>query len=371
MKYLTFSTPGADVALSIFGNGKGRIQAHAIVRSTIPGYTFAAQLCGISGASAEIIAKIEETTGHRVHPVFRRYFLSDPTNQANLIGQNADCAQSIVGQSPLDSTKVALWIWMQEDGECRDMGHGLWQNSHGQIWQGDPDDRQPGDSYSLTVKALKGMSDRLHAHGGNMPDHCMRTWFFVRDIDSNYAGVVSARNTVFAHLGLNADTHFIASTGIGAFCADTKQTVAFNAYADTTLSPEDVTFLKGRTHLNATAEYGVAFERATAVDYPDHREIFVSGTASIDNRGEIVAPGDISAQTMRMIENIGVLLSEGGCSLDDLAHIIIYLRDAADRNLVEDFFARQLPDVPRVIVLAPVCRPGWLIEAECIALKSR
>ena len=26
------------------------------------------------------------------------------------------------------------------------------------------------------------------------------------------------------------------------------------------------------------------------------------------------------------------------------------------------------PDLPHLIVLAPVCRPGWLIETECIAV---
>jgi hypothetical protein len=30
---------------------------------------------------------------------------------------------------------------------------------------------------------------------------------------------------------------------------------------------------------------------------------------------------------------------------------------------------QPFPDMPRVIVLAPVCRPDWLIEMEVMALK--
>ena len=48
----------------------------------------------------------------------------------------------------------------------------------------------------------------------------------------------------------------------------------------------------------------------------------------------------------------------------------VYLRDTADRKVVSDMFARKFPDTPYIIVLAPVCRPGWLVETECLALKK-
>ncbi|MDE6503547.1 MAG: hypothetical protein K2K78_03675, partial [Muribaculaceae bacterium] len=79
----------------------------------------------------------------------------------------------------------------------------------------------------------------------------------------------------------------------------------------------------------------------------------------------------ILAQTERMTENIEVLLSEGGCGFSDLAHLIVYLRDISDYKAVDNYFASRLPDVPRLIVHAPVCRPGWLVEAECMAIKAR
>ena len=50
--------------------------------------------------------------------------------------------------------------------------------------------------------------------------------------------------------------------------------------------------------------------------------------------------------------------------------MIVYLRDVADYDLVSNLFAERFPDKPIVIVLAPVCRTGWLVEMECMAVKA-
>jgi enamine deaminase RidA (YjgF/YER057c/UK114 family) len=50
--------------------------------------------------------------------------------------------------------------------------------------------------------------------------------------------------------------------------------------------------------------------------------------------------------------------------------MIVYLRDTADFRLISDYFDRHHPSVPRAIVLAPVCRPGWLVEVECMAIVA-
>ena len=38
---------------------------------------------------------------------------------------------------------------------------------------------------------------------------------------------------------------------------------------------------------------------------------------------------------------------------------------------VKEMFEERFPDTPYVITLAPVCRPTWLIEMECIAVAER
>lgn len=68
-----------------------------------------------------------------------------------------------------------------------------------------------------------------------------------------------------------------------------------------------------------------------------------------------------------MFENISVLLQEAGASVGDIMQAIVYLRDPADYEVVDRYIRTRYPDLPHLIVLAPVCRPGWLIETECIA----
>ena len=72
----------------------------------------------------------------------------------------------------------------------------------------------------------------------------------------------------------------------------------------------------------STYEYGVSFERGTYVDYGDRRQVFISGTASINHRGEVVYPGDIRKQTERMWENVETLLKEAEMSFDDIGQML-------------------------------------------------
>ena len=144
-----------------------------------------------------------------------------------------------------------------------------------------------------------------------------------------------------------------------------------DTYAVECISESQITFLKGSTHLNPTHEYGVTFERGTAVDHADRRHVFISGTASINNKGEVVHTGDIAGQTLRMIENVGVLLQEAGCSFEDIGQIIVYLRDISDYKKVAAIIGERFPTHPKIFLWAPVCRPGWLVEMECVAVRTK
>jgi enamine deaminase RidA (YjgF/YER057c/UK114 family) len=106
------------------------------------------------------------------------------------------------------------------------------------------------------------------------------------------------------------------------------------------------------------------------VKYGDRRHVFISGTASINNKGEVMYPGDIRRQTERMWENVEALLAEAQCDFSHVGQIAVYLRDVADYAVVKALFDRKFPRTPKVILLAPVCRPGWLIEMECMAVKT-
>lgn len=362
MKYLNLKYDGADATIALFESG--RKEAHAYITVADSDANASSQLTAIVKAAAKLIEDIN------MKPVFKRYLLSDPANQTQYLPQEESCAFSVLGQAPLNGSKASLLMLLEDGTDFSRRDGGLWEDGHGLIWVGDCDDIATGDSLTMTVAYLERLSAMLAQRGGSLKDHCLRTWFFVRDIDNNYKGVVQGRNCVFAREGLTSDTHFIASTGIEGQAAEPSRFVAFNAFADIRVTAPQIKYLYGRTHLNPTYEYGVAFERATAVDYADRRHVYISGTASIDNKGRIVAPGDIKAQTLRMLENIGVLLAEGECGWNDVAHMTVYLRDIADHSLVSRIMEDRFPGIPKMIVLAPVCRPGWLVETECMAIKK-
>lgn len=304
--------------------------------------------------------------------VCRRYFLSDSTNQGPEMPQHTCGATSLIQQSPLDGSRVALWLYLVRGMEVEQVGETAVcrHNGYTHLWRMGMQSPQ-GDCACQTRKLLENYERVLHEFGAEVAGNCVRTWFFVRDVDTHYGGLVQARKDWFAQHGLTEHTHYIASTGIGGGPADTKALVQLGAYALVGNDSSQVRYLHASDWLNATHEYGVTFERGTVVEYADRAHVFISGTASIDNRGQVVCPGDIAGQTRRMWANVEALLAEGGATTEDMAHIIVYLRDVADYALVRDLFAARFPEVPTVITLAPVCRPAWLIEMECLAVVPR
>ena len=84
----------------------------------------------------------------------------------------------------------------------------------------------------------------------------------------------------------------------------------------------------------------------------------------------MVYPRDIKRQVKRMWENVDAILNEAEMHFDDIAFALVYLRDPADYAVVSTMFHEQFPHTPYVLLHAPVCRPGWLIEMECMAVKA-
>lgn len=348
-----------------FTSSTGKNEIHAIIRPAGQG-PFDAQLSAVFAH----IKELEASSG--LAAVMVRYFLSDIANQAAAVrALPHGCAVSVVGQQPLGGEKVAVWVWLQEGVEVRREPDGFHAVAHGGYTTLIQTSAcEPGLQSSTATRAMLGdLALKLGDRGGSMLDNCLRTWLFVRDVDVNYAGVVAGRNELFALNGLSTETHFIASTGIDGAHEDYSVRVQMDSLSCLGLKPGQVTQIEARTHLNPTSQYGVAFERATAIDFGDRRHVLVSGTASINNRGEVVYVGDIVRQTGRMIENVGALLDAAGCDFSNVGHLIVYLRDIADAPVVEAIFAERFPDIPYVLVHAPVCRPTWLIEMECMAFK--
>ena len=226
-------------------------------------------------------------------------------------------------------------------------------------------------SEGQTAAIFNAYETLLASKGMSVADNCLRTWLFVRDVDTHYGGVVKGRRDHFNGIGLTPDTHFIASTGIAGFSARPEQLVRMDAYAVSGLKEEQIQYLHAYDHLSPTALYGVTFERGTAVTYGDRRHVYISGTASIDKDGKVVHVDDPVKQAERMLENVSALLQEAGAGMEDLMYSLVYLRDMADYPRVCEVLQHHCPSLDPIYVLAPVCRPAWLVEMEGMAITGK
>lgn len=288
--------------------------------------------------------------------VFVKFFCSDAQNQAAKIraacGKLACKAVSLVEQPPLDGCRICALV-LSSDSEPGFIFHSLRLGE---------EEAAGLDSYAQT----RLLFDRYRsaAAGLDMATHLVRTWIYVRDIDANYAGVVRARNDVFAEEGLSHENHYIASTGIGGGSESRSALVSMDFLTFPGIKESDKSYLRALSHLSPTHDYGVAFERGVKLSLPEGARYFISGTASIDSGGRVLHEGDVTAQADRLLENISALLEEGGSSLEEARYFVVYLRDISDFPKVDGYMRRRFPRVPRVILEGRVCRPSWLIEME-------
>jgi len=297
-----------------------------------------------------------------------KVFLSDIANQMEELRASAlmkeligDAACTIIQQSPIGGAKIAMLLKTSSE-DSPFVLHSMRLTDEEVVNFG---------SYVQTIMLFDKYKEYLSSKGLTLKDHCVRTWIYVRDIDTNYDGMVKARNDIFRQQQLTTETHFIASTGIGGRSQGRNVTVAIDFLTAPDVKPEDVTYLKALDHLNPTHEYGVAFERGVRIAMKDTYQYFISGTASINSHGEVINVGNVSRQAERLLENIGSLLADGGATMQDVQYFIIYLRDLADAPAIEAYMQEHYPTVPRVLTYAKVCRPAWLVEMECVAERKR
>ncbi len=83
-------------------------------------------------------------------------------------------------------------------------------------------------------------------------------------------------------------------------------------------------------------------------------------------------PGDVAAQTRRVLERIGGVLAEHGSSLDGALAITVYLRSASDFQAMNDayrtFWAKEPPT--RTTVVADLEEPRALVEMSAVAVRT-
>ena len=320
--------------------------------------------------------------------IFSRIYFSDIANQKSIIENspvydllNSNSTVSLIEQPASSGANLIILLYLidaknieKEIKIIDEFNHTsstiISDKTTKHIWTTNLVSNIEFDSYKQTQQIFDNYDKILKENNSTLIDHSIRTWIYVRDIDNHYMGMVDARRELFEEEGLTAKTHYISSTGIEARIQNVNNLVSMDALTIPTIKQEQITFLEALEHLNPTHEYGVTFERGTKVDYSDRTHYYISGTASIDNKGDVVHIGDIKKQTHRTLENINALLNPHGAALNDMAYLIVYLRDFGTEKIVREIIKETIDnDIPMIIVQGAVCRPTWLIEMEGVAIK--
>ena len=99
-----------------------------------------------------------------------------------------------------------------------------------------------------------------------------------------------------------------------------QRSTGSNARARCPAGPEEAIPVKKRTMhvpdlLNEAFHYAkpVPFSRGMRLDFGSTTVLLISGTASIDERGQTVHVGDLRAQTRRTFKNLTGLLGRRAC----------------------------------------------------------
>jgi len=111
------------------------------------------------------------------------------------------------------------------------------------------------------------------------------------------------------------------------------------------------------------------FVQATRVEASGHF-IYVSGLTSRNLDGSVFGVGDIRAQTGHILDNLKIILAQGGASLDDVVRVVVYITDMDDFAAIHEirakYFAGQRPASTMVEVSRLVHR-DMKIEIEATA----
>jgi reactive intermediate/imine deaminase len=100
--------------------------------------------------------------------------------------------------------------------------------------------------------------------------------------------------------------------------------------------------------------------------------LVLSGQASIDpDSGELVGVGDFDAQAAQTFANLERVLALGGCGLEDIFKVTIYLTDMAQFPKIMELRQRHFtPPYPAdtIVEVSSLALPELMIEIDAMAI---
>lgn len=197
----------------------------------------------------------------------------------------------------------------------------------------------------------------------------VRTWMYLEKLLEWYDEFNTVRTTYFKEVG-TFDNLVPASTGIGV--ANPAGAALVTDLFAVKPKTDRVKIFEVESPLQCSAtDYRSSFSRAVEVALPDHRTIYVSGTASIEPGGKTVHIDDVKKQIDLTMEVAGAILKNRDMDWQDTVRGIAYFKDIKNAHLFTEYCQKHnLPKMPFALSHSDVCRHDLLFEIELDAIKE-
>jgi len=235
-----------------------------------------------------------------------------------------------------------------------------------------------------TSATFELLNDILQQNGFKFTD-TIRTWIYLDRLLEWYDDFNVVRTAFFEKTGV-FDAMVPASTGIGAankfgaaimmdlIAVQPLQTLSKEKKLPNRQAVVPLPTIKAVTSplQNPALDYKSSFSRAVEMEYPTHRKLLISGTASIDSQGYTVHLNDPEKQIRLTMEVVHKILTSRNMDWEDLFRGIAYFKDMTYKPIYEKVAAELgIPNFPLAISHADVCRHDLLFEIEVDAVKVR
>jgi len=219
------------------------------------------------------------------------------------------------------------------------------------------------------AEIFKQMETVLQSNGLEFKD-VVRTWFYNDNILEWYSDFNKVRDNFF-NINQVYEGLVPASTGVGG--RNPAGAALVGALLAVKAKSEGVTASKVKSPLQSPAlDYGSSFSRAVELNFPDHRRVYISGTASIDPDGTTVHIGDPETQVELTMKVVHAILESRDMIWDDVTRALAYFKHAKDAPIFNNFCSlNNVPQLPVVIAENDICRDELLFEIELDAIKIK
>jgi 2-iminobutanoate/2-iminopropanoate deaminase len=102
------------------------------------------------------------------------------------------------------------------------------------------------------------------------------------------------------------------------------------------------------------------------------RTLYCSGQIALDPATAELVPGDVAAQTERVMQNVEAILSAAGMTFADVVKTTVFLADLADFARMNEVYAKRFGAAPpaRSTVQAAALPRGAKVEIEVVAMAG-